>query len=90
VRCSSSLRAWFPSDVGGVSGVVGAPGGLGGFFPPLVMAVAKSLTGSYVLGFVLLAAFAVVCLIVLESFGRAHQARESVGLGRPGPLPTHR
>ena len=28
---------WFPDRVGAVTGVVGAAGGLGGFFPPLVM-----------------------------------------------------
>jgi nitrate/nitrite transporter NarK len=39
-------------------GVVGAAGGLGGFFPPLVMGAVSSATGSYLLGFVLLAATA--------------------------------
>jgi NNP family nitrate/nitrite transporter-like MFS transporter len=47
---------WYPEDVGTVTGVVGAAGGLGGFFPPLVMALVKSITGNYTLGFVLLAA----------------------------------
>jgi NNP family nitrate/nitrite transporter-like MFS transporter len=59
------VAEWFPGDVGAVTGVVGAAGGLGGFFPPLVMAVVKSLTGSYALGFLLLAAVGVVCLAVL-------------------------
>ena len=45
-------------QVGAVTGVVGAAGGLGGFFPPLVMALVKSATGSYTLGFVLMAAVA--------------------------------
>jgi MFS transporter, NNP family, nitrate/nitrite transporter len=85
------VAAWFPSDVGAVTGVVGAAGGLGGFFPPLVMAIVKSLTGSYVFGFVLLAVVAVACLIVLESFGRTRaRPRKNVGLGRSGPTPTHR
>jgi NNP family nitrate/nitrite transporter-like MFS transporter len=64
------VAQWFPANVGAVTGVVGAAGGLGGFFPPLVMAVVKSATGSYTLGFVLLAAVAVACLVVLLSFGR--------------------
>ena len=46
---------WFPDRVGAVTGVVGAAGGLGGFFPPLVMGVVKSATGGYALGFVLMA-----------------------------------
>jgi len=62
---------WFPAEVGAVTGVVGAAGGLGGFFPPLVMALVKSITGSYTLGFVLLAAVAALCLVVLISFERS-------------------
>ena len=46
---------WFPDRVGAVTGVVGAAGGLGGFFPPLVMGIVKSATGGYGLGFVLMA-----------------------------------
>jgi NNP family nitrate/nitrite transporter-like MFS transporter len=48
-----------------VTGVVGAAGGLGGFFPPLVMGIVKSATGSYTIGFLLLALVAVGALIVL-------------------------
>jgi NNP family nitrate/nitrite transporter-like MFS transporter len=44
--------------VGATTGIVGAAGGLGGFFPPLVMGVVKSSTGDYTLGFLLLAATA--------------------------------
>ena len=69
------VAQWFPSDVGPVTGVVGAAGGLGGFFPPLLMAIVKSLTGSYALGFILLAAVAAMCLIVLATIDRV--ARES-------------
>jgi NNP family nitrate/nitrite transporter-like MFS transporter len=56
----------FPDRIGVVTGVVGAAGGLGGFFPPLVMALVKSLTGSYAIGFLMLAATAVGCLWVLR------------------------
>jgi NNP family nitrate/nitrite transporter-like MFS transporter len=65
------VATWFPAEVGAVSGVVGAAGGLGGFFPPLVMALVKSLTGSYALGFILFAAVAVLCLVVLSWLDRA-------------------
>jgi NNP family nitrate/nitrite transporter-like MFS transporter len=44
--------------VGAVTGVVGAAGGLGGFFPPLVMGLVYGSLGSYALGFLLLAATA--------------------------------
>lgn len=56
---------WFPERVGAVTGVVGAAGGLGGFFPPLVMGVVKTATGGYGLGFALLALTALACLGVL-------------------------
>lgn len=55
----------FPGEVGVVTGVVGAAGGLGGFFPPLVMGIVKTAFGSYTLGFLLLAIAAVLCLAVL-------------------------
>jgi MFS transporter, NNP family, nitrate/nitrite transporter len=58
---------WFPDSVGAVTGVVGAAGGLGGFFPPLVMGVVKSGTGGYALGFVLMALVAALCLGVLAA-----------------------
>ena len=80
---------WFPSDVGPVTGVVGAAGGLGGFFPPLLMAIVKSLTGSYALGFILLAAVAAMCLIVLAAIDRAvPKASPNIGLKGSGSAVT--
>jgi NNP family nitrate/nitrite transporter-like MFS transporter len=61
---------WFPDRVGAVTGVVGAAGGLGGFFPPLVMGIVKSATGGYGLGFLLMALVAVACLGVLRALAR--------------------
>lgn len=51
----------FPETKGAVTGIVGAAGGLGGFFPPLVLGVVKDSTGEYVMGFVFLVAFAWMC-----------------------------
>lgn len=61
---------WYPDRVGAVTGVVGAAGGLGGFFPPLVMAFVKSQTGSYALGFILMAVVAALAFGVLMTVGR--------------------
>jgi NNP family nitrate/nitrite transporter-like MFS transporter len=47
-----------PEHVGSVTGVVGAAGGLGGFFPPLVMGAVYGASGSYLIGLLLLAATA--------------------------------
>ncbi|HZP83098.1 MAG TPA: MFS transporter, partial [Chthonomonadaceae bacterium] len=55
---------YFAKDTGTVTGLVGAMGGLGGFFPPLVLGVIKTNTGSYALGFMLLAAFCFLCLLL--------------------------
>jgi NNP family nitrate/nitrite transporter-like MFS transporter len=66
---------WFPDRVGAVTGVVGAAGGLGGFFPPLVMGIVKSATGGYALGFVLMALVAGACLIVLATVRTPQPAR---------------
>lgn len=54
----------FPKETGAVTGLVGAAGGLGGFFPPVVMGIVQDVTGSYAIGFMLLSEFALVCLIV--------------------------
>lgn len=55
---------YFPKETGTVTGLVGAFGGLGGFFPPIELGLVKDATGSYTIGFVLLSAFAVICLAV--------------------------
>ena len=49
-------RVTEPSKVGGVTGLVGAAGGLGGFVPPLVMGYVYGRTDSYAIGLWLLAA----------------------------------
>jgi NNP family nitrate/nitrite transporter-like MFS transporter len=55
---------YFPKDTGVIAGLVGAMGGLGGFFPPLLLGVIKTQTGSYALGFVLLSVFCAACLVI--------------------------
>lgn len=55
---------YFPQSVGAVTGLVGAAGGLGGFFPPLVLGAIRQAVGEFTLGFALLAIFAIVCFIV--------------------------
>jgi len=56
---------YFPKTVGSVTGLVGAAGGLGGFFPPLVLGFVRRSTGSFTIGFALLAVFAIICVITL-------------------------
>ena len=57
---------YFPQSVGAVTGLVGAMGGLGGFFPPLALGLIRQQTGSFFWGFVFLAVFALLCLAVAK------------------------
>jgi NNP family nitrate/nitrite transporter-like MFS transporter len=59
------VAQYFPKNTGLVTGIAGCAGGLGGFFPPLLLGFVKDATGSYALGFVLLALFAFLCLAVV-------------------------
>ncbi|MFZ4450917.1 MFS transporter [Salibacterium aidingense] len=54
----------FPASTGAVTGIVGAAGGLGGFFPPILLGTIKDATGSYMLGFILLSLLSIVCLVI--------------------------
>lgn len=64
---------FFPEAIGTVTGLVGAAGGLGGFFPPLVVGAIKKSTDSYAYGFLLLAIFSIICFFVVK----AMEGRES-------------
>ncbi|HEY8227934.1 MAG TPA: MFS transporter [Pyrinomonadaceae bacterium] len=55
---------YFPKETATVTGLVGAFGGLGGFFPPLVLGVLRDAAGAYTWGFIFLAIFALFCLAI--------------------------
>ena len=57
------------NGMGIVTGLVGAAGGLGGFFLPTVLGVARDLTGSYASGLLLFAGVFVAGTIVLLELG---------------------
>ncbi len=61
---------YFPTETGTVTGLVGAFGGLGGFFPPLEMGFLLDRTGSYTAGFVALAVIALVCAVLASNLMR--------------------
>ncbi|MFB7720944.1 MULTISPECIES: nitrate/nitrite transporter [unclassified Nocardia] len=59
-----------PARVGTVTGVVGAAGGLGGYFPPLVMGLVYSSRHDYTLGYLLLALTAAAAFAYTLKVGR--------------------
>ena len=69
-----------PSQVGSVTGLVGAAGGLGGFVPPLVMGFVYGRTGSYAIGLLLLAAVAVGALLLTVTVVRREAAEREAKL----------
>ena len=54
----------FPDNPGAAAGVVGAAGGLGGFFPPIYVGLVKDAQGTYTYGFVGLLVFVLACLLL--------------------------
>jgi NNP family nitrate/nitrite transporter-like MFS transporter len=63
----------FPREIGVMTGVVGAAGGLGGFFLPNVLGSLKQLTGSFAGGFLLFALAGFGCAAALVYVSRAWQ-----------------
>ncbi|MET8791535.1 MFS transporter [Streptomyces pseudogriseolus] len=65
-----------PADrVGSVTGVVGAAGGLGGFFPPLVMGAVYGIADDYTWGYLLLALTAAATCAFTATVVRHHAVR---------------
>lgn len=60
----------FQKEIGVVTGIVGAVGGLGGFFLPLLFGFFKETTGSYSIGFFICSLIGMVSLVSLQLVGR--------------------
>ncbi|EIJ78627.1 nitrate transporter [Bacillus methanolicus PB1] len=60
----------FQKEIGMVTGIVGAAGGIGGFFLPNILGTLKQLTGTYASGFLILSFIALLALgvLILASF----------------------
>lgn len=56
---------YFSKEAGTANGIVSMMGGLGGFFPPLVISLVVSVTGSSHFAFILLAIFAIIALVTM-------------------------
>jgi len=70
----------FQSEIGIVTGIVGAAGGLGGYFLPKILGNLKLTTGSYTPGFLILSVIALSC-IVLIAFIQGSWRKSWIGQG---------
>jgi MFS transporter, NNP family, nitrate/nitrite transporter len=55
----------FQEEIGMVTGIVGAAGGVGGFFIPNILGTLREVTGTYATGFLVYAGIGVLALLVL-------------------------
>ena len=81
----------FSKEIGVITGIVGAAGGIGGFFLPNLLGGLKQLTGSFAGGFLAFGLTAFACAVALRYVARGWE-RGFVGRGGlasvPGSLPT--
>ncbi|MBA5876109.1 MAG: MFS transporter [Nitrospira sp. CR1.2] len=61
---------WFPKEIGLASGLVGAAGGIGGFLVPIGFGFLREGTGTFVFGFVSLAAASVIAAMTVSPVRR--------------------
>ena len=80
----------FPERMGIVTGVVGAAGGLGGFFLPTLLGVAKDLTGTYALGLAIVSVGFVVGTGILLELGARWSRRWSAAAVRQAGVYCYR
>lgn len=71
----------FQKEIGVMTGIVGAAGGLGGFFLPNLLGSLKQLTGTFSYAFVVFASASALCVAALAYASRSW---EGVGVARGG------
>jgi len=77
----------FPREIGVITGLVGAAGGIGGFLLPNLLGTLKRTTTSFAPGFAVFALMACLCAIVLWRL-RTRWESEFLALTRPSIPPT--
>jgi NNP family nitrate/nitrite transporter-like MFS transporter len=80
----------FPDRIGVVTGVVGAAGGLGGFFLPTLLGALRDTTGTYATGLAALALVFVVGMLVLLELGARWSERWSPAACRQAGVYSYR
>jgi NNP family nitrate/nitrite transporter-like MFS transporter len=70
----------FREEVGIITGIVGAAGGLGGYFLPKILGNLKQSTGSFTPGFLILSAIALICIVII-AIAQREWKRKWIGAG---------
>lgn len=65
---------YFSKEAGVANGIVSMMGGLGGFFPPIVLSIVAGLTGRSNLAFILLCIFGIIALITMFDLARREKS----------------
>lgn len=85
----------FTKEIGVITGIVGAAGGVGGFFLPTVLGYLKDQTGSFSGGFFAFGATALICAVMLSIVSRSwigefvgHGGKAVTNVPEPAPEPT--
>jgi NNP family nitrate/nitrite transporter-like MFS transporter len=78
----------FPKEIGVITGIVGAAGGVGGFFLPTAFGYLKGMTGSYGTGFAAFAATAGICICLLTMLRPRWEATFLAGSRPSAEQPT--
>lgn len=76
----------FREEIGIITGIVGAAGGLGGFFLPKILGNLKLTTGSFTSGFLVLSCIAVICIVIIAVV-QGQWKRSWIGEGGKVQLP---
>lgn len=76
----------FQKEIGVITGIVGAAGGLGGFFLPTVLGFFKQTAGSYGVGFMVFAGAALSALIVLRVVQKGWSFLDLFAVPPPRPI----
>jgi NNP family nitrate/nitrite transporter-like MFS transporter len=73
----------FPDDLGAVTGLVGAAGGIGGFALPLILGTSREWLGRFGPGFLAIGLIGFVAAGLLLQASRDWQTRDVAALGTP-------
>lgn len=60
----------FQKEIGVITGIVGAAGGIGGYFLPKILGNIKLATGSFTAGFLILSGIAILCMLLITMVQR--------------------